>query len=88
MRRVWGIAGVCLLLACFGISRADNHRQRSSANDGYVEDVYYWADLSTASSDGGIVPTYNPRAREIIFIDDTASEQHPDTVRAIIREAP
>lgn len=82
MRRVWGIAVLCVsALASVGLSRADNNFSRQRATEGYVEDVYYWED-GTAQA----VPQYNPRAREIIFIDDTAAVQHPDTVRAIIRD--
>ena len=54
--------------------------------DDYVEDVYYWADASTVATNGNLVPSYNSRAKEIIFIEDSLSAQHPDTVRAIIRE--
>ena len=57
-------------------------------SDDYVEDVYYWSDSRTQQTEGTVVPTYNPRAREIIFIEDSLSLQHPDTVRAILREAP
>ena len=62
---------VLALIAQVSMSRADD----------YVEDVYYWDDGTTQ-----MVPQYNTRAREIIFIDDTAAVQHPDTVRAIIRD--
>ena len=73
MKHVWSIAIVCVLalIAQVSMSRADD----------YVEDVYYWDDGTTQ-----MVPQYNTRAREIIFIDDTAAVQHPDTVRAIIRD--
>lgn len=54
--------------------------------DNYVEDVYYWPETTTHQAASAPVPHYNPRAREIIFIEDSASAQHPDTVRAIIRD--
>ena len=54
--------------------------------DDYVEDVYYWADNSR--TDEAVVPTYNPRAKEIVFIEDTTVQQPADTVRLILTEAP
>jgi len=54
--------------------------------DDFVEDVYYWDDSYLQQQQ--LVPSYNPRAKEIIFIEDSVSAQHPDTVRAILREAP
>ena len=79
---MWIIAVLCVsALAGIGLSRADNSFSRQRARDAYVEDVYYWDDGTTQ-----MVPQYNTRAREIIFIDDTAAVQHPDTVRAIIRD--
>ena len=54
--------------------------------DDYVEDVYFWPQTPTRDAQAELVPHYNPRAREIIFIEDSTSAQHPDTVRAIIRE--
>ena len=54
--------------------------------DNYVEDVYFWPQTPTRDAQAELVPHYNPRAREIIFIEDSTSAQHPDTVRAIIRE--
>lgn len=55
------------------------------ADDYYVEDVYYWEDDQAIQQ---MMPSYNPRAKEIIFIEDTLSGQPADTVRAILREAP
>ena len=76
MKHVWSIAGVCLLaLISAGLTRADD----------YIEDVYYWQDSKSVSAGGNVVPTYNKRAKEIIFIEDSTTMQHPDTVRAIIR---
>lgn len=77
MYRTIGIAVVCVLML-IGVSR--------TVADNYVEDVYYWPDASVQSANGSLVPAYNPRAREIIFIEDSLSAQHPDTVRAIIRD--
>lgn len=54
--------------------------------DDYVEDVYYW-DEGIAQPEL-LMPSYNPRAKEIIFIEDSATLLHPDTVRAILREKP
>lgn len=54
--------------------------------DDYVEDVYYW-DEEIAQPEL-LMPSYNPRAKEIIFIEDSATLLHPDTVRAILREKP
>jgi hypothetical protein len=79
MRRVWIIAGVCLLAlagACW--TKADD----------FVEDVYFWQDTRTQNAAEAVVPSYNRHVKEIIFIEDSVSLQHPDTVRAIIREAP
>ena len=57
--------------------------------DDYIDDVYYSADVFLASSDDATVitePYYNKKAMtQIIFLDDTAAQQHPDTVRAIIK---
>lgn len=55
--------------------------------DDYLEDVYFWSAIPVSAEDGKIVPNFSSKAREIIFIEDTTSLQHPDTVRAIIREA-
>ena len=55
--------------------------------DNYVEDVYFWPETSSRDdANAELVPHYNPRAKEIIFIEDSTSAQHPDTVRAIIRD--
>lgn len=54
--------------------------------DDYVEDVYFWPQSPTQNAQAELVPHYNPRAREIIFIEDSTSALHPDTVRAIIRD--
>lgn len=72
------IAGIGLLvLTSVGVTVADD----------YVEDVYYWPDAATPDAQqGALVPSYNPRAREIIFIEDSTAGEHPDTVRAIIRD--
>ena len=79
MYRIVGIVVACVLML-IGVSR--------TVADDYVEEVYYWPDATVQSADGSLVPAYNPRAREIIFIEDSMSAQHPDTVRAIIRELP
>ncbi|MBQ7532059.1 MAG: hypothetical protein IJT12_10210 [Paludibacteraceae bacterium] len=77
MTRVYGIIGMCMLaLMSIGVTQADD----------YVEDVYYWADAKSHSQSGTIVPNYNSRAREIIFIEDSTTVQHPDTVKAVVRE--
>lgn len=54
--------------------------------DDYVEDVYFWPEDAPRDAGSNIVPNFNPRAKEIVFIEDSASAQHPDTVRAIIRD--
>ena len=79
MKRVYCIVGVCVLALLLGAG--------TGIADDYVEDVYYWDDASSRVSDGGLVPNYNTRAKEIIFIEDSTQTQHPDTVRAILREA-
>ena len=78
MNRMVAVIGVCVLALFSGASL--------TVADDYVEDVYYWADASTQQAQGSPVPNYNPRAKEIIFIEDSLSALHPDTVRAIIRE--
>ena len=73
------VGGALLTLVCVGAMVADD----------YVEDVYYWPDATdTRSADGELSPTYNPRAKEIVFIEDSSSAQHPDTVRAVVRDVP
>ena len=67
---------VLALIAQVSMSRADD----------YVEDVYYWEDAQTQKANGTLVPTYNPRAKEIIFIEDSSTINHPDTVKAIVRD--
>ena len=79
MRRVWSIAIGCVIAILIGIS--------VTQADDFVEDVYYWADVQSQTKNGTATPTYNPRAREIIFIDDSVAVQPKDTVRAILREA-
>ena len=77
MRRVLGIICMCMLAwISTGMSMADD----------YVEDVYYWQDTRTAEANGTLMPSYNKRAKEIVFIEDTTGVQHPDTVRAVIRD--
>ena len=80
MNRSRAIVGVVLLtLVSLGAMVADD----------YVEDVYYWPDATaTRTADGELAPNYSPRAKEITFIEDSTSAQHPDTVRAIIRDVP
>lgn len=38
--------------------------------DDYVEDVYFWQD-AVVDENGEVVPHFNPKAKEIIFIQDT-----------------
>ncbi len=87
MRRMLLIGCTCLLVpASIEMMRADHrHSSYRQASEGYVEDVYFWEDVSQ-TADGELVPNYNTRAREIIFIEDSSAAQHPDTVRAIIRD--
>lgn len=68
-----GVAGV---LACIGAS---------TMADDYVEDVYFWQDARVKDANAPLVPTYNKHVKEIIFIEDSTTEAHPDTVRAVIR---
>ena len=59
--------------------------------DDYIDDVYYSpeVELSNTADQPVRQPYYNKKAMEqIIFVDDTAMQQHPDTVRAIIRREP
>lgn len=51
--------------------------------DVYVDDTYYWADGTDSEQTGG-QPSYNRRARELVFIDDTVAPA--DTVRIRITE--
>lgn len=56
--------------------------------DDFVDDLYYQPkkDLrQKLSSNKPLKPYYNKNVKEIIFLDDTTQNQHPDTVRAIIR---
>ena len=65
--------------------------------DDYIDDVYYspeveLSNISTTSTPSTPYsaplhqPYYNKKAmQEIIFIDDTLTQQMPDTVRAIIK---
>ena len=78
MRRVCGIVYI-IVIACItyaGIVWADD----------FVEDVYYWPSATQRNANEAPTPHYSPRAKEIIFIEDSAALQHPDTVRAIIRD--
>ena len=76
MKHAWIIAAV-VMLTLVGVS--------ALVADDYVEDVYFWPDATVQWANGELTPNYNPRAREIIFIEDSVSKEHPDTVRAIIR---
>ena len=57
--------------------------------DDFVDDVYYLSQVALtkklSSTDTPLEPYYNKNVREIIFLDTTDVE-HPDTVRAIIRD--
>lgn len=48
------------------------------ANDDYVEDVYFWASEPVKDADGKIVPHFNPKAKEIVFLP---AVQLPDTLQ-------
>ena len=48
------------------------------ADDTYVEDVYFWASEPVKDADGKIVPHFNPKAKEIVFIEPV---QQPDTLQ-------
>ena len=54
--------------------------------DDYVEDVYYWQDTRSAQLGSEVQPHYSKHVKEIVFIEDSTTTQHPDTVRAILRE--
>ena len=62
--------------------------------DDYIDDVYYWAEsehapstsISNAPDLNSSTVKYDEKIKEIIFIEDSASTQSPDTVKAIIRE--
>lgn len=57
--------------------------------DDYIDDVYYSTEVFLSRPDDATVvaePYYNKKAMtQIIFLDDTAAQQQPDTVRAIIK---
>ena len=55
------------------------------ANDDFVEDVYFWASEPVKDADGKIVPHYNPKAKEILFMP---TMQLPDTTKAQRVEQP
>ncbi len=75
----WIALAVCALHLSALVMRADD----------YVEDVYFWSDAPAQDESGAIVPNYNRRVRELIFVEDSVSQQKPDTVvTLILREAP
>ena len=56
--------------------------------DDYVDDIYYKPKQELQlklTQNRPLTPYYNKNVKEIVFIDDTLSDSHPDTVRAIIR---
>lgn len=78
-RAGWIALAVCGLHLSALMTRADD----------YVEDVYFWSDAPAQDENGAIVPNYNRRVRELIFVEDSVSQQKPDTsVVLILREAP
>ena len=86
MKRKWGILAACVsALLIAGMSMAGNVILRARQADGFVEDVYYWQDTKTLNAEQAMMPSYNKRVKEIVFIEDSVSALHPDTVRAIIR---
>ncbi len=56
--------------------------------DDYVDDIYYSPEVALKSKleKGDIMPTYDKKVREIVFIEDTISQPNDTVVRAIIRE--
>jgi hypothetical protein len=50
------------------------------ADDNFVEDVYFWAGEPVKDADGKIIPNFNPKAKEIVFVQTV---QVPDTVKAV-----
>lgn len=75
MNRLLAIGAVCVLALVGASTMADD----------YVEDVYYWQDSRVRDANTPLVPTYNKHVKEIIFIEDSTTAAHPDTVRAVIR---
>ena len=55
------------------------------ANDDFVEDVYFWASEPVKDADGKIVPNFNPKAKEIVFLPTV---QLPDTAQSAPYEQP
>lgn len=55
------------------------------ANDDFVEDVYFWASEPVKDADGKIVPNFNPKAKEIVYVQTV---QLPDTTTAVRQEQP
>ena len=57
--------------------------------DDFVDDVYYLPQVELrrqlTSGNNTLTPHYDKNVREIVFLDDTVANVHPDTVRAIIR---
>lgn len=56
--------------------------------DDFVDDLYYQpqGELRKGLTENRpLTLHYNKNVREIIFIDDTASVQYPDTIRAVIK---
>lgn len=68
---------------------------RAEASNDVVDDVYYWPQdqqktmpypsLEAKRTKVVTTPYYNKNVQEIIFLDEDTTQQHSDTVRAIIR---
>ena len=72
---VIGLCGLMLLTAVTVVG----------ANDDFVEDVYFWASEPVKDADGKIVPHYNPKAKEILYLPIV---QLPDSTQAVRKEQP
>ena len=70
-----GLCGLMLLTAVTVVG----------ANDDFVEDVYFWASEPVKDAEGKIVPHYNPKAKEIVYIPTV---QQPDTAQVGRYEPP
>lgn len=56
--------------------------------DDFVDDIYYQPKTELKkklAENRPVTPYYNKNVKEIIFLDDTVANPHPDTVRAVVR---
>ena len=64
----------------------------SLAADDFIDDIYFTREdalrRELLKKRGELVPRFNAKAREIVFVSDTVGNPHPDTVQIIIRDTP